>query len=184
MKRLGIAALGCYAVHAAYHLAHGQAENLLWACHFGAVLVGIGLVVSSATLNGVGALLLCMGTPLWLRDLVAGAKFMPTSCFTHIGALLIGLYGAWRLGMPQGLWWKSSAALMTLIVIARLVTPAEANVNVAFSIHPGWEPLFPSHKSYLTIMVLLASVYFFITQQVLIFCNKRLNRYKREETMS
>ena len=92
----GGVALGCYAVHAVFHLLHNRPEDLLWACHLGAALVGIGLMISSPTLNGIGTLFLCLGTPLWLMDLAGGGEFYPTSCFTHIGGLAIGMYGARR----------------------------------------------------------------------------------------
>src|SRR5262249_47931746 len=114
MKSLGCLALVCYAVHAGFHLYHGRPEDLLWACHIGAAVVGLGLILSSATLNGVGVLLLCMGTPLWLLDLAGGGEFYPTSCFTHLGGLAIGIYGLHRLGMARGTWWKASITLVAL----------------------------------------------------------------------
>jgi hypothetical protein len=131
------------------------------------VLVGVGLIVSSATVNGIGTLFLCLGTPLWLIDLAAGGVFHPTSCFTHIGALGIGLYGCWRLSVPGGVWWKAVAALIALIVICRLVTPAGANVNVAFAIYPGAERYFSSHLVYLVTMLGLAAGYFFVVAYAL-----------------
>lgn len=92
-RGLGIAALGCYAVHGSFHLINGRPEDLLWACHLGAALVGIGLLVPSPIVTVLGTLFLSLGTPLWLMDLAAGGVFHPTSCFTHFGGLAIGLYG-------------------------------------------------------------------------------------------
>src|SRR6185295_17432109 len=154
--KFGVAALVCYAIHATFHLVHGRPEDLLWACHLGAAVVGVGLLSSSATINGIGLLFLCMGTPIWLMDLAGGGEFYPTSCFTHLGGLAIGLYGARRLGLPSGTWWKAVVALITLILICRLVTPERANVNVAFAIYAGLEKVFPSHLVYLVIMMVAA----------------------------
>ena len=142
---------------ATFHLIHGRPEELLWSCHLGAALVGVGLLCSSATTNGIGLLFLCMGTPLWLMDLAGGGEFYPTSCFTHLGGLAIGLYGARRLGMPSSAWWKAVVALVTLILVCRLVTPQRANVNVAFAIYPGLEKVFPNHPVYLVTMLSLAT---------------------------
>ena len=164
MKRLGCLALACYAVHAGFHLYHGRPEDLLWACHMGAAVVGLGLLLSSATMNGVGVLLLCMGTPLWLLDLAGGGEFYPTSCFTHLVGLAIGIYGVYRLGMPRGTWWKASITLVALIAICRVITPEHANVNVAFAIQRGWESYFPSHGVYLTAMIAEATVYFLVLE--------------------
>lgn len=167
MTKLGLAALGCYAIHAAFHLFHGRPEELLWSCHIGAAVVGTGLLFSSAATNGIGLLFLFMGTPIWLLDLAGGGVFYPTSCFTHLGGLAIGLYGAVRLGMPPGTWWKSVVALAALIAVCRLVTPPVANVNVAFAIYAGLERVFPNHPVYLTTMMFLAAGYFLISELVL-----------------
>ena len=163
----GIAALGCYAVHAGFHLLHGRPEDLLWVCHFGAALVGVGLLASSATVNGIGTLFLCLGTPLWLMDLAGGGDFYPTSCFTHLGGLAIGLYGVWWLRIPSSTWWKTVGALVALILVCRLVTPPRANVNVAFAMYAGAEKIFPSHLVYIVTMIILAAGYFLVTQYVL-----------------
>lgn len=164
MTKLGLAAIGCYAIHAAFHLLNGRPEELLWSCHLGALLVGVGLLWSSPITNGIGLLFLCMGTPLWLLDLVGGGVFYPTSSFTHLGGLAIGLCGARRLGMPSGTWWKAVLALLALILVCRLVTPPSANVNVAFAIYPGMEKVFPSHPVYLATMMCLAGGYFFVSE--------------------
>jgi len=160
MIKFGIAALGCYAIHAGFHIVNGRPEEALWMCHLGAALVGAGLLSSSATMNGIGTLFLCVGTPLWVMYLAGGGEFYPTSCFPHLGGLAIGLYGVRRLGLPSGTWWRAVLALIALILVCRLVTPARANVNVAFAIYPGWEKVFPSHPIYLAVMMGLSAGYF------------------------
>lgn len=167
MKKLGLAALGCYAIHAGFHIINGRPEETLWMCHLGAALVGAGLLGSSAITNGIGALFLCLGTPLWVMYLAGGGEFYPTSCFPHLGGLVIGLYGVRRLGLPPGTWWKAAAALITLIVVCRLVTPERANVNVAFAIYPGWEKFFPSHPIYIAALMAQSAGYFFLCEYAL-----------------
>lgn len=160
MAKFGLAALGCYAIHASFHILNGRPEEALWMCHLGAALVGIGLLSSSTTTSGIGTLFLCVGTPLWVMYLAGGGEFYPTSCFPHLGGLAIALYSVRRLGLPSGTWWKAVAALVVLILVSRLVTPARANVNVAFAIYPGWEKAFSSHLTYLAVMIVLAAGYF------------------------
>ena len=160
MAKFGLAALGCYAIHAGFHVLNGRPEEALWMCHLGAALVGIGLLSSSTTTSGIGTLFLCVGTPLWVMYLAGGGEFYPTSCFPHLGGLAIALYGVRRLGLPSGTWWKAVVALAVLILVSRLVTPAHANVNVSFAIYPGWEKVFPSHPIYLAAMIVLAAGYF------------------------
>ena len=164
IKSFGLAALGFYSIHACFHILSGRPEEVLWMCHLGAALVGFGLLSSSAITNGIGTLFLCMGTPLWVMYLAGGGEFYPTSCFPHLGGLAIGLYGVRRLRLRSGAWWKSVVALVTLILICRLVTPAQANVNVAFAIYPGWEEVFPSHPIYLAVMMAQSAGYFFLCE--------------------
>lgn len=164
LRNLGIAAIVCYTIHAGYHLVSGHPEHILWACHLGALIVGVGLLTEKPVVAGIGTLFLCMGTPLWLMELLAGGAFMPTSIFTHVGGLVIGLVGTYHVGLPRGTWWKSVAALAALIALARLVTPAEANVNIAFDVQAGYENYFPSYPVYLVTMIVSAAAYFFTAQ--------------------
>lgn len=167
MKKFGWAALGCYAVHAGFHILNGRSEEALWMCHLGAALVGVGVLCASPTVNGIGTLFLCVGAPFWVMYLVGGGEFYPTSCFTHVGGLAIGLYGVRRIGLPSGTWWKSVLSLVALILISRLVTPPRANVNVAFAIYEGWEKFYPSHSVYLLTMMILAAGCFFLSELAL-----------------
>jgi len=162
MKKLGSAALACYLIHAGFHVINGRPAEALWMCHLGAALVGVGLLFSWPTLSGIGTLFLCIGTPLWVMYLAEGGEFYPTSVFPHVVGLAIGLYAVRRIGLPSGTWWKAVLALIALIGICRLVTPPDANVNVAFAIYPGVEKYFPSHPIYLAGMMVLSAGYFFL----------------------
>ena len=178
MTKFGVAASICYAIHFVFNFCRGQLEDLLWVCHVGAALVAVGLLTSSATVNGLGALFLCLGTPLWLLDVAGGGEFNPTSCFNHLGVFGLGLCGVRRLGMPRGVWLKASVALITLIAFSRLATPAAANVNLAFAIHPGWENRFPSHRVYLATNIAASVGYFFGLERLL---RRRLARPHAEK---
>jgi hypothetical protein len=161
VKTLGIVAIGCYAIHATLHLLQGRPEDLLWACHLGALVVGIGLLIPSPSINAIGTFWLCFGTPLWLIDLATGGEFFPTSIFTHVMALGIGVAGIRTLGLPKNVWWKATGAAVALILISRFVTPAEANVNLAFEIPAASQKLISSHFAYLVFMIGAASLYYF-----------------------
>ena len=167
MTVAGALALAGYAVHAAFHLWHGTPADMLWVCHFAAVMVGIGLMQRRAPLVGAGTLILCMGTPLWVLDLVQGGEFFPTSLGTHVLGLAIGLWGVRELGMHKGAWWKAALAVLALVGVSRIVTPAASNVNVAFAMPPGMEHYFPSHRVYLAVMLGISSVYFWVVEALL-----------------
>lgn len=166
---LGTVAVSCYAIHASVHLLRGEWYDLFWACHVAALFVGAGLLARSSTINSVGVLLGLMGLPLWLADLAAGGEFLPTSVLTHVVALGIGIYGAVRLGLPRGAWWRATLVLVALIGFCRFATPPASNVNVAFAIQHGWEGRFDSHASYLATMIVSATAYFFVVEWLLRF---------------
>ena len=102
--RYALAALAIvfYIVHGVVHLHRGEPYDLLWGCHLAALLVAAGLLLRNATLNAIGLLWACFGLPLWILDALTGGELMPTAALTHLGALLIGIYGVRLLGMPRG----------------------------------------------------------------------------------
>jgi hypothetical protein len=100
-------------------------------------------------------------------DLAAGGEFFPTSLLTHVAALVIGLYGAMRMSLPRGVWWKTAVALVGLMLVCRLLTPEAANVNVAFAVAHGWEEQFTSHARYLASTIAGATFFFFVAEWLL-----------------
>ena len=161
------AALACYAIHAAVHLRRGEPYDLLWACHLAVLLVAAGLWFRRPTLNAVGLLWACFGLPIWLIDAVTGTDFMPTALLTHVGALAIGLAGVRLMGCPGGSAWKALAGYLGLWALTRAVTPASANVNLAFRVHHGWEDRFPSYPLYFAMLLAAGASTFAIAELVL-----------------
>ncbi len=162
---LGLAAIAFYAFHAGYYLlVRHEPANVLWACHVASVLIGLGLIVGSPTLNAVGFLWLMVGIPLWVIDLATGGELLATSLFTHVGSPIVGAVGLRRLGLPRGSWAWALVALFALHVLCRFVTPTRANVNLAHAIWPGWEALFPSHLAYVAFGFALSGAIFVVSQ--------------------
>lgn len=147
-RATGILILFGYGIHASVHIARGTPYDVIWGCHIAALMIGIGLITGNATLNAIGLLWACFGMPIWIYDLATGGEFLPTSPLTHVGGLAAGIYGVRRMGMPRGSAWKATGAFFLLWIVSRLTTPPPANVNLAFSVHPGWERQFPSYPLY------------------------------------
>lgn len=157
---LGCSAIAGYVIHGAYHLSRGEPEDLLWVCHLAAPIVGIGLIAGSSSLVSTGTVILCMGTPLWVFDLVQGGEFMPTSLFTHVLGLVLGLWGVWKLGPFKGAWWRAALTTLALIGLSRLITPPASNVNLAFAIPHGMDRYFSGHAAYLAAMLIISCAYY------------------------
>lgn len=137
---LGVAAIGCYALHASVQIAAGRPYNLLWACHVAALAVGVGLLLRLDTLAAAGTLLLTVGIPSWAASLATGGEFFPTSLATHLGGWTCGVLGLRSKRFPEYAACAAVALVGALLVAARLWTPATPNVNLA---HRVWEPLAP-----------------------------------------
>jgi len=164
---LGSVAILFYALHGAYHWQQGVPENMLWACHVGALLVGLGLLLDSANLNGTGFLWLSFGTSMWLIGLTIDVPFLPTSMLTHVGGLAIGLWGVRRLGLPAGVAWKAMAGLVLLHLISRGLNPPGKNINMAHEIAPGLDGWFSSHVLFLLAIGVVSATAFVLLELAL-----------------
>jgi len=163
----GAVAILCYGIHAAFHLSRGEPQDLLWACHIAALLVGLGLLFRSAELNATGLLWSSFGTALWILDLATGGEWIPTALLTHVGALAFGILGVRQLGMPRHAAFKATAAFVPLWALTRAVTPAWANVNVAFSVYQGWERTFTSYPPYFAMLIVIGFATFSVVERLM-----------------
>jgi len=177
--RSGLGILAClfYGVHGAHHVADQHPENLLWVCHVGALLVGFGLIWGLPTVNAVGFLWLSVGVVLWTIDLATGGQFFPTSTLTHVGGLLIAIYGLKVFGMPKHVWWKALAGILIMQQISRWTTSPEFNVNLSFGVWAGWENWFVSYHSYMLILLCAAAALFFAIE----FTLRKLSSFRQNE---
>jgi hypothetical protein len=111
--------LAFYAIHAGRHLVLGHPEDALWACHLGALLVGLGWLRNGALVNAIGCFWLAMGDVLWCIDLAAGGELLPTSLLTHVGDLALGILGVARMGIPRFAWLWTLAGFGVLQLVCR-----------------------------------------------------------------
>lgn len=162
-KRLlfGALAISFYAIHGVLWVGRGVPSNLIWACHIGSVIVGLGLIFRVGRLNAIGILWLGLGNGMWILYLAGGGTFEATSWLTHVGGLVIGILGLRDTGFPRGSWLWALIGLAGLQQISRWTTVEMENVNLAFRVHPGWEGLFPSYGIYLAFLLVMAGLVFY-----------------------
>ena len=163
---LGALALAIYVLHAANHLRRGTPHDLLWICNLATALLVIGCLVRNATLAAIPLLWLSAGTPIWLLDAFTGSEVLATSLLTHFGGLTVSALAVRELGMPRGTWYRASAASALVVALSRVATSPEHNLNLAFSVHPGWEPYFDDHLLYLAMLFAMAAVVFFAVERL------------------
>lgn len=166
----GLTAIGFFAAHLWQWARSRRLENILWACHIGCLLVGIGWLAKWPLLNGIGLLWLIPGILFWLLYLAGGGVFFWSSLFTHIGGNLLGLWGVALLGFPRGTWWKAGLGNIVLLLVSRRVSRVSENVNFSRQVWTGWEKRFPSYPRYISGLLLGAFVTFFALEQLLRLC--------------
>ena len=137
-------ALAClgYAGHAVHYLRAGDLAQMLWICHVSALVSGIGLIARSPLVNATGLMGLAIGFPSWLLYLYGGGEFIPTSLLTHVLGFAVGVAGASALGLPRRTWLAALTYVAVLMLVSRLLTEPESNINLAFGPDPDlglWE---------------------------------------------
>src|ERR1039457_1798426 len=103
----GILALLFYLLYVIHYVPTARAYNIVWPCHIGCLLVGVGLLLRKAVLNSIGLIWVTLGIPLWILNLISGSQSLVYSFLTHWGGFLLGLLGVYLLGIRKGSWWKA-----------------------------------------------------------------------------
>jgi hypothetical protein len=161
---LGSLAILFYIFHGWYWVTKGVPANVLWACHLGSFLIGLGLLSRISVFLSIGVSWLVLGNGMWILYLTGGGEFVFTSLLTHLGGIVIGVFALFRYGFPQWTWLWATISLFAVQQISRWITPAEENINLAFRVHNGWESIFPSYSLYLLFLLLFIILLFYIVE--------------------
>lgn len=162
----GILAIVFFLIHAAVLVHAGEPYHILWSCHLACLMVGIALLTGLPWLHAVGFFWLTMGVPLWLLNVLTSRDYMLTSTLSHIGGLIVAIYGLRFETMPRFSWTAATAGLIVLGFVSRLVTPQHANVNLSFAVWQGWEDKFPSYFWYVVMLLASAAVSFWTLELI------------------
>lgn len=163
---LGIAAVIFYILYSCYYIADHKPYNMVWVCHIGCLLVGIGLITGSAVINAAGFFWICIGIPLWVINLFAGLHSVVFSYLTHWGGFICGAAGIMILGMPRYAWIRAGAMLAVFVPLTKFITPAYENVNLIHRIWDGWENFYPSFAVYLLAAFSYCLIIFFLIEKL------------------
>lgn len=144
----GVLSLFFFVMLAVYHIRNNESYHILWTCHMACLVLGAGLMFNRPLVTATGFFWLCFGVPLWLLNVLTGSPLILLSVPTHIGGLLIGLWGVKRGGIPKYTWVFAGVSLIVLGVVSRFVTPFDANVNLSHAIWKGYEAYYPSYVVY------------------------------------
>lgn len=154
MKKLGAAVLAAWAAHVGHYLVARHDPYVgFWTCNVAALMLAAGCLSRQRRAIAIGASWLVYGLPVWIIGLLSGDELVATSVVIHVGGLLAGVIGVRTLGFPRGTWWRSTATVIFLLCATRLFTPPRENVNLVFSVYPGWEEMFPTWRGYFVFLI-------------------------------
>jgi hypothetical protein len=160
----GALAIAFFLIHAAALVHAGEHDHIIWSCHLGCLMVGIGLLNRLPWLYAIGFFWLTMGVPLWLLNVLTRHEYMLTSTLSHMGGIIIAVYGLRFIQIPRFAWAAATAGLVVLGILTRLVTAPVANVNLAFAVWAGWEDQFPSYCWYVIMLLAIAAFTFWMLE--------------------
>ena len=170
----GTLAIVFFLIHAAALVRAAEPYHIIWSCHLGCLMVGIGLVIRLPWLFAIGFFWLTMGVPLWLLNVLTSHEFMLTSTLSHIGGIIIAVYGLRFIKMPRFAWAAATTGLVLLGIFTRWVTAPDANVNLAFAVWSGWEDKFPSYFWYVVMLLATAGFIFWILEFIVRRSQKKI----------
>jgi hypothetical protein len=145
MRLLALLPLAFFAFTAAHNVRAGTPHMLFWVCNVSNILLAVALAARWPRGIWIATLWVLSGTPLWILDAWLTRSFTVHSFFTHIVAAVIGILVLRRLPppAPRGLWWQAVLFGLGCQLLARLFTPAEANVNIAFATYHSMSHVLP-----------------------------------------
>jgi hypothetical protein len=166
LPALGALALLFFAVHCADHLRRAELDNLLWLSNVATLLLAAGCAWRKPALAALAMLWLSLSALLWTADVLVARGAVDSAVLTHVGSLGIGIVAARALGVPPRSWLGATGGLVALVGLSRLLAAPAHNVNLAFSVAPGWEARFGSHGVYLALLFAVAAALFFAVERV------------------
>ena len=165
LRSLALFSFACWFIHGVDLVLRGEVHDLLWLCNVAGALLAVGCWFRRPVLVAIPVLWLSYGTPLWILDMLTGSEIMPTAFLSHLGVLGAGLVALRRIGWPRHAWWQGTVGVALVMLAARMLTPPEFNVSLAFRVWQGWEDIFPDYRVYLVILLTTNAATFFILEQ-------------------
>lgn len=158
-RLMGLLPLAFFAVQAIHYWRFGGMGHLLWMCNAGNVLLGVGLLLSHRELIRAAAIWTIPGLIVWIIYVLLPGGFYFSTTLAHVGGFVVGLIALRRVGMDRTAWIYALAWYLFTQLAARLLTPAELNVNASHRVQDGWNNAFTSYwKFWLLATVVTAFV--------------------------
>lgn len=174
-RLIGLIPLCFFLLNFIHHANEGHPQHILWLCNLDNLLLAIAFLFKAPVFFRIAILWLIPGFPLWLIESYRNNDLPVSSVLAHFGALILGLFLLPRFGMKSWTWMPAVAYALFVQQICRWITPESLNINVAFSIYPGWENTFNHYWQFWVFIALESAAAMFLLAMLLsrIFPAKR-----------
>ncbi|MBV6492967.1 MAG: hypothetical protein LDLANPLL_00974 [Turneriella sp.] len=141
--------------------------QLLWFCNVSNIILSVAIFWQIRNLVFICAVLLSIGLPIWIFDFSVNGDFHIFSVFTHVLSPLLAFLVARNLSWTLHVLWQVPVYYVCLQVLARILTPAELNINVAFAVYAPVKILFPNFWFYSAVNLVGLLLFTAFTHRVL-----------------
>ena len=153
-RLLGVLPVLFFLVQTIHYWRYGGMGNLLWMCNAGNVLLGVGLLISHREMIRAAAIWTIPGLGIWIKYVLLASGFYFSTTLAHVGGITVALIALQRVRMDRLAWLCAFGWYLLTQLAARLLAPADLNVNVAHHVQAGWETSFTSYWKFWIVMSL------------------------------
>jgi len=119
--------------------------NILWLCNISTLLAGVALLLGRQQIALIGATYMILGLFFWLANVLVNHTFGNFSSYiTHICFAGAGVFIFRYIPIGRNLWIGCFAWYLLSQAMARIFSQPAENINLAFTIWPGWDRIFSS----------------------------------------
>lgn len=126
----------------------GKIYQILWFCNISNLVLAIAIFISNANLILVCTIILSIGLPIWIFDFLYFKDFHFFSLLTHIISPALGFWLARNMRFTIHVLWLTPTYYVALQILARLVSPPELNINVAYTVYEPVRAIFTNFYLY------------------------------------
>jgi hypothetical protein len=151
--------------------------NIFWLCNISTLFAGVALLFGKPQSALIGATYMILGLICWLLNVIVNNTFGDTiSYISHFCFAGLAVYLFIRIPVGRYLWLGCLCWYILAQVLSRLFTPPSENINLAFSIWPGWDTVFTNFFSFWCFMT-LSCLFFLFVMNTIIFKLQRAHGF-------
>jgi hypothetical protein len=144
---------------------HG-CDYLLSLCFLANIVLAAGILARSGLLLGIGYGWALIALPLWAFHSFHAGGVAPSSIALHGTGVGVGFLASRRTPIPGRLALAAVPFGLFSMLLARLCTRPEFNINTAFRVQDGWTQIFQNYPVYLAVQVVAYTTVFSILPRI------------------